>query len=763
MISVSNKDFQKALSELSIPSDALIYMHSGIANFGKLECTVGEIVDSIKEAFPQGTLLVPTYTNEFVKTGVFDVQNTKSEMGILSEHIRCMSESVVCPYSPLHPFAGIGKLAAELANTLRPKSSFDENSIFAEILRRDGYVMLFGCDFDALTFLHYLEEKLKVPYRCFMEFKGVVVDNGKETQWTTKYYARNKSFSVKDRFNEVGLEFSDTCSVAESAVGFGKIYLFKAKNVDKYFVPQIKKDPLYLLRGQDRRYYEFNPSAVAHPLYHFDHCVRRFTNDIAVKNDEAKLTFGELGRYSFHVADKLKPSRTNKSERVGVFMKKDPLYIAAMMGIWRSGFTYVPLDPSYPRNRLEYIINDAEIKTLITSGEEKNHGLNVEKTVVLDFDSPQCEPVREDVKYGLPTDLSYIIYTSGSTGNPKGVMITNDSFSKLIQWSCRYFSLQRNQKRILNIANFTFDQSMLDIAFMLGEGGQVYLSVSKVDPLKLLKIIEDEKIEILSTVPTTFGIIIEARKLAKKFDLSSIKTLITGGAVCPPSFIPQLKEMFPCSRIFNLYGPTEATVYCFEQRLDNIKIDENGQLPIGRPFDIMEAEILNEQNRTVNNAESGELALRGPLVMRGYWKLPYKNDNAFILDPARPDENLRIYRTGDIAYFSKGKYYLKGRKDSLIKSSGFRIDLNEIELSASKFPGCREVAAIIKPHPIKENTITLFYAGEVIEESTLRGHISNFLPEYMQPHKVIFMKSLPKSDSGKIDKKKLDELNTTAC
>lgn len=498
------------------------------------------------------------------------------------------------------------------------------------------------------------------------------------------------------------------------------------------------------------------------PIHYFQRNAREFPNRVAVRSEGLEYTYSELDRISDAIAQRIQESAPSPMFRVGLRLSKSANYIACILGVWKARGTYVPLEPKLPMERTAYIIEDCHLHMLI--GEE-------------DFSHPGVQTLllsgvlRASGEHGTPfevrgkgTDLAYIIYTSGTTGNPKGVMISNDSLTAFINWCARCFGAVGGLTDILNVANFSFDQSVLDIAFFLARAMTLYVLDDPGNIVKIPFLIAKYRIGFVSTVPHVFAILTNSSRLVARFDLSSLKVIILGGAVFPAKLVQPIKEMFPGTEIYNLYGPTEATVYCFLHRVDDCPVDPTQPLPIGRPFDNTDALILDTDGQTLGPNELGEIALSGPQVMRGYWNMSERNEQVLVPDPRDAYCYNRIYLTGDLGFVDDGGIYnFRGRRDNMVKVSGYRVDLGDISHKFDEHPEVVEAVAVNIPDDLLENRIKVvvkIVAGAKIASNDLMEYLRKRLPGYMVPQEIIFCDDIPKNFSGKIDMKRIRELCT---
>jgi amino acid adenylation domain-containing protein len=496
---------------------------------------------------------------------------------------------------------------------------------------------------------------------------------------------------------------------------------------------------------------------------------------------EKRLTYADTDRISDQIANYLYSIGIKKGDRVGISMRKCVEYICCLFGIMKSGACYVPIDHEFPLQRKMQIIKDCDIQILICDNNitdcvvadravfsEIKHMLflgNGETLKAENIEIQQFEALAAgEQSFKVPVDicdndLIYVMYTSGSTGKPKGVMVTHGNIKVFVDWCVDKLQIEP-QDRILNTAPFTFDLSGLDIFNSFHSGATMIIVEDQRMINMVFYTISQEQVTFVSTVPTLIGAMVQTPQIFKRYNLESVRTFITGAALCPPIFMMKLHEHLPKAKLYNLYGPTEAAIYCLYHEIDPKNLDKDTPLPIGIPFENTEAYIIDHNGNEAVKGEPGEIVLRGSHVSPGYFGNEKQTKMAFRPFTLLPHLNENVYYTGDIGrQDEKGLFYFLGRKDDLIKSRGFRIELNEIEIALSGLDDkLHEFAAVAIPDPINEN---LIYAAVVpknsirISEDEIINHCVLKIPSYMVPEKVVFFKSLPKTSSGKISRKEI--------
>jgi amino acid adenylation domain-containing protein len=503
----------------------------------------------------------------------------------------------------------------------------------------------------------------------------------------------------------------------------------------------------------------------------------------AVASTDVRLSYGELERLSNQLACHLVQAGVKRGDRVAISMTKSATYVMCLYGIMKAGGCYVPIDSEYPKTRMADILEDCSIEVLIASSEvlktlcADGPAPGVLRQVILLGDAAGAAPAKLTVvplaslqSGSKPAprvehndrDLAYILYTSGSTGKPKGVMLTHGNLMVFMDWCERAFDLGPAD-RIVNTAPFTFDIAGLDLYNAIWFGGMLYVVPDQRMINTVLAAIDKEKITFMSTVPTILGAMAQRDAVFKRYDLTSLRHICSGAALCQPTTMRKLKEHLPKAEQWNLYGPTEATIYCLYHRITAEDLAGDKPIPIGIPYENTEAFVIGADGKEAKVGESGELVLRGSHIAAGYYKNPEKTEAAFKNHPLFPHLNEKVYFTGDVCKKDeRGRFHFLGRKDDLIKSRGYRIELNEIDLGLASLGNVLvESISVAIPDPLIENKLyaaVVLAEGKTLSDADIKTHLKSRIPEYMVPDEILFLPSLPKTSSGKISRTLLADL-----
>lgn len=499
------------------------------------------------------------------------------------------------------------------------------------------------------------------------------------------------------------------------------------------------------------------------------------------------VTFAELDRESSRLASHLSGIGIERGARVGIYLNRGIASITGAFGILKAGATYVPVDPLCPPGRLNYIINKCEIKFMLASrdklaviGQVFPANSPLESIVVMNgLDSVARLPgstklidwqeARKTAGEDAPcvntidSDLAYILFTSGSTGNPKGVMLSHLNSLTFVNSAHDFFQIKTND-RFSNICPLHFDMSVFDlfVAFKAGATVVIIPETTAVFPIKLAEVIAKNRISVWNSVPSALSLLASYKNL-DSHDLSSLRLILFAGEQFPLKYLRRLQEAVPKARFCNMYGQTEANSSTYYW-VDQLPADAKASLPIGRPLPNFDVFALDEEGKQVTRpGQEGELYVRASTVAAGYWGEVEKTEKAFVKNPLRPDLNERVYKTGDLVHLDPdGNYVFLGRKDHMIKSRGYRIEIGEIETVLCNHPEVKNAVVIPIPDELIGNRIAVIIVpmtpGTIKRDDVLK-YCSQQLPKYMIPEIVEFRDSLPTTSSGKVDRKKLSDLN----
>jgi len=473
-----------------------------------------------------------------------------------------------------------------------------------------------------------------------------------------------------------------------------------------------------------------------------------------------RLTYGELNDRANQLGHYLNKLGVGLDMPVGIFMKRSPEMIIAMLGILKSGGAYMPIDPAYPSDRQIFMVEDSGIEILLTQSvvleqlpEEISEGL-AGRIICLDLDWEAISRLPDgDSEAGIePEQMAYVIYTSGSTGRPKGVMLQHRGLTNLVLAQTQGFEIGATDT-VLQFASFSFDASVSETFMALCTGAELVLAAP--DRISsgagILDLLRDQRITAVTLPPSLLAVL-------DPDELPDLRVLVSAGETCSWEIVERWSDG---RRFFNAYGPTESTVgptYCLVSDL----AERSQTVPIGSPIANTKVYILDAIMEQVPVGVSGELYLGGVGIARGYLGRPDLTAERFLPNPFSHKAERRLYRTGDLArYLPDGNIEFLGRIDHQVKLRGFRIELGEIEAVMERFPQVRNAAVVVQG-PASDNArlIAYFVAEQGVEPSVmeLRAFLLASLPDYMVPSAFVALEAFPLTASGKIERLALPEL-----
>ena len=505
--------------------------------------------------------------------------------------------------------------------------------------------------------------------------------------------------------------------------------------------------------------HEFNHATAQFPeqktvIDLFEEQVAKNPEQLAVIFEKHELSYQALHHKANQIAHCLKACNLAPEERIGVFVNRSEWLMICLLGILKAGGAYLPIDPSYPPERIGYILNDSGCHILLTETEQRNvlSRLN-NRLEMIDIHAIRSEAPKNVTVQSRPEQLAYVIYTSGSTGQPKGVMIEHRGLSNMILAQISLFGIHRRD-RILQFASCGFDASMSEIftAFCSG-AALVCLREEQREPEQLIQTIDRRHVTVATLPPSLLRMMGFER-------LRNLRVLITAGEEAIPedgTFIDERHQYW------NAYGPTENSVCstCFRVPPATYGADRllKQRIPIGKPIVNTQALILNPAGDQLQPiGVSGEIGLAGIGLARGYLNQPELTKAKFVAHPYNAGE--RLYRTGDVGrWLPDGNLEFLGRKDSQVKIRGFRIELTEIELALARHQAVRQ--ALVMARQDQSGNMGLI-AYIILEEnqsaptaSELSAFLKHTLPEYMLPSHFIVIDAIPMTPNGKADLPKL--------
>ncbi len=503
------------------------------------------------------------------------------------------------------------------------------------------------------------------------------------------------------------------------------------------------------------------PRELALP-YFINECAKKHADKVAIKFHGDTLTYESLYEKSNKLAKQLIDRGIKTGDIVGLAVDRSPEMIIALLAIMKSGAAYVPLDPEYPKDRIEFMLEDSSAKILITSKKYQNHfkanttELLIEEAFA-NFDNYSVEEPKVAID---GNDLAYVLYTSGSTGKPKGVQITHYNLVNFLLSMQKQPGMKANDK-LLAVTTISFDIAGLELYLPLISGAQIILTDTGTakDGRLLLDLVKDEHITFMQATPYTWRMMLEAG-----WDKYLPIKILCGGEALPKDLVNKLTAR--SSELWNMYGPTETTIWSTVKLIEN---DEN--ITIGHPINNTQVYIVDEALNVLPDDSIGEIIIGGEGVARGYLNRLELTSEKFINDPFSTTPGSKMYRTGDLGkYKSNGEIQCLGRIDHQVKVRGYRIELEEIEHALLKQAIIKEAVVIAREDTPGDPRLVAYVVLTTGEEEIDRNlkidewqkTLLEVLPEYMVPDDFVFIEAIPITPNGKTDRKSLPKPDYSA-
>jgi amino acid adenylation domain-containing protein len=508
--------------------------------------------------------------------------------------------------------------------------------------------------------------------------------------------------------------------------------------------------------------YGFNNTAIAFPrnktiIGLFEEQVEKTPDGIALESGSLRLTYRQLNERTNQLANYLISNYVIKpGDIIAVLMEKNEHLIVAILSILKSGAAYLPIDPLYPHQRIQYMIEDSKPKLLLCNNTAKmsQPGVNV-----LAFENMVFDSDKSNIGVpSYPASLLYIIYTSGSTGKPKGVQVRNDSFVNLINWYSDVLDISKNDI-VLLAAPISFDLAQKNLFVSLLNGANLYLSedYSK-DYMEMAEVISKKAITVINCSPSAFYLLLDRDVIDNYQSLASLKKVVLGGEPINISMFSGWKSTnYFNADIINSYGPTECTDVVSSYTLKRETQENEINLPIGKPINNVQMYILNSSNQLQPIGVIGEVFISGICVSNGYFYREELTKEKFIDNPYKPGD--LMYKTGDLGrWLPDGNIEFLGRIDDQVKIRGFRIELGEIANQLAIHDSIETAIVVAREKDDDKYLVGYYVSTEELSQIVLRNYLSEHLPEYMIPAMYVHMTSIPLTPNGKIDRKKLPDV-----
>ncbi len=474
----------------------------------------------------------------------------------------------------------------------------------------------------------------------------------------------------------------------------------------------------------------------------FEDAAARYPDNSAVIFGESSITYAELDRRSNQVARYLLSLEARPGELIGLEGQRQIETIVNILGILKARKVYVPIDPSYPQERIDYILDHSNVETVLRPGAYEEHRLSEL--------SPEPPGLMR-----APEELAYVIYTSGSTGRPKGVMISHMSAANTIQDINNKFDVMQSD-RIAGISSMCFDLSVYDIFGAFSAGAALVLVEDQHDIGRLLNTVRQNGVTIWNSVPSILELCLNTKDATTM--LKGVRLVMLSGDWIPLTLFEKIKENIPTAEVFSLGGATEAAIWSIYYPIKRIE-EEWKSIPYGIPMANQTVYLLNYRQELCPLEVQGEIYIGGKGVAEGYCNNPELTERAFIRHPLLG----RLYCTGDYGVMhnvaGKGVIEFQGRKDFQVKIRGYRVELGEIEKCIMRLEHIVN-AVVLDTKDENGETLLCAYivASQPVDEKEIREELARSVPAYMIPAQFVFVEALSYNANGKVDRKALQAL-----
>jgi amino acid adenylation domain-containing protein len=481
----------------------------------------------------------------------------------------------------------------------------------------------------------------------------------------------------------------------------------------------------------------------------FEQVVKRYPENIAVTYGDKFLSYRDLNARANIVASSLLESGVQQNHYVGICSTRSLEMIVGLLAILKIGAVYVPLDFSLPSSHLTLMIQDALIKVCIVgrNASESQKLFNLDYININDIQSKDSSSLKFIIND--PEAAAYVNFSSGTTGKPKGIICTHRGVIRLL-FNQNYINFNSSSV-ILQTAPISFDAATFEIWGALLHGGKCVLSIEHplISTSGIKNNIYEDKVNTIFLTSALFNKLID-------IDVSSfdgLETLLFGGDVASIKHIQKFYRANKQINLINCYGPTENTTFTTYYPIPKEITDSNSfTIPIGKPINHTQVYILNDNTEPVGQNEIGEIYLGGDGLAQGYLNNSDLTSKSFI-ENAFVGKSIRLYKTGDLGRFrADGQIEFIGRRDLQVKINGYRVDVGEIENCINAHNAVNDSSVLVHEYDSKDKFLVAFIQGQDTQESELKNYLTQVIPNYLIPKKIIWIKSLPITTTGKVDR-----------
>ncbi|WP_193065048.1 non-ribosomal peptide synthetase [Oceanobacillus oncorhynchi] len=689
----------------------------------------------------------------------------------------------------------VDNMIGMFVNTLAIRSFPEKEKVFDYFLRETHDLLVKSYENQDYPF-EELIERLEINrnlgrnplYSVMFSMNNIASKNYKFDDLSLKHMSLNYPFSKTDLtmfMNEsddhlsFSIEYSTSLFHEETIKQLGSHYIHMIENILKTSHSQLKKlrittatEEETLLVGFNDTRTDYSREKLIHQL--FEEKVTEFPNSMAIEGPQYNITYQELNEKANQLAHLLREGGiTQTNEYVAIMLDRSPNMVTSVLGTLKAGLAYVPIEPSWPMERVKHIVNSLGIKEIITDLQyvDSLNELGLKTTIVFSaLDSTslgnrvisntelESFPVTNPTPVNNASSNAYVIFTSGSTGQPKGVSVKHKPVVNLIEWVNTTFLVGKNDK-LLFVTSLCFDLSVYDIFGTLAAGGTIRIASNKEvrDPQQLMKIIFEENITFWDSAPAALQQLTSYFP-DRKMDSSKLRLVFLSGDWIPITLPSNLKEVFKGVEVISLGGATEATIWSNYYPIKKVN-KEWKSIPYGKPIQNAKYYILDSELAPCPIGVPGELYIGGECLANGYVNAPELTSSRFITNPFIKGENNVMYKTGDLArWYRDGNIEFLGRLDHQVKIRGYRIELGEIEYHLLNHPNIKEAVTMVKLDESKNSYLCTYYtSNKDVTELDLKKYLNTKIPEYMVPSILYLLEKIPVTSNGKLDRGALPE------
>ena len=677
-----------------------------------------------------------------------------------------------------------GTLIGHSVNFLPIRSRFEPEQAFAQFVKNTRGTLLDAYDNQDYTYGTLLR-KLKIPRDPsrlqLIEFQVNVEQMGSALKFdglTADLFGNPKTFvnmdcffNFVDRGKEIWLECDFNTDLFDASTierWFGHLKTILNSFVENAALP-CAEISLLSAREEQEILIDWNRTASDYPRQSsihriFEQQAHKTPSAVAVVSDQHQFTYAELNEKANQLARFLIQSGVTPGARVALCLSRSAEVIVSLLGILKAGAAYVPVDPTYPAPRIQYLVEDCGAPVLLT-----NRALAAKlpelKTDIILLDADWVAIAIEDSSNlpleGAGNDLAYVMYTSGSTGNPKGVLVPHRAVLRLVQNN--HFASFDADEIFLQLAPLSFDASTFEIWGALLNGAQLVIAAGdRVTPEEIGRQIAQYGVTTMWLTAALFHLIV-----TEYIDiLRPLRQLLAGGDSLSLTHVRRVCEEVPDIRLINGYGPTENTTFTCCHPI-TLQSTAQGNVPIGRPIANTRVYLLDARRAPVPIGVAGELYAAGDGLALGYLNVPELTAEKFVSHTFSNGVTEKLYRTGDLArYRPDGTIEFLGRIDTQVKIRGYRIELGEIEYALEQSPKVKSAVVAVRTDWVSPNDMPgdkrlVAYVVPAVEDDPaalvpeLREYLHSQLPEYMRPAAIMLIDSIPHTANGKVDRRAL--------